>query len=479
MDAVLNWSTQGVVLGLIAAAGLRVVPGARTRTRHSFLWTAYLSLLSLPVAAPILTLTRNAAGLDAGPEIATPLLTVPAAGWTSTAVIVGLWSVWFAAHALLLVRDVAAVHHAKRQGQACPRDLLARLPHWSRVSETGRRTSVVLSNRVRAAGVLGCGAPVVVVAPHLIEELSATDLDRVLVHEWAHVQRRDDLAHMGQRLVRALVGWHPAAWWIERQLEFEREIACDEIAVGVTGSAKRYAQCLVTIAALKHRPARTLPVLAAVSRSRLRRRVERIVAVPSTAVMPPWRALAFISIPAVVACALALSTVQVVSTPATFAVATIGTPASARAAGITTPPPQASSLAPTASVSGSVQARKRRASAPARLTAPETGAPEDVVAVHRSEEQPPTPIAKLPVQWMDRAAGTTLSARVASPASELAELASVATRLPSPSDPAGNASAGWARAADVGVSIGRVSQTAGVATAGFFTRFGKKVAASF
>jgi hypothetical protein len=34
-------------------------------------------------------------------------------------------------------------------------------------------------------------------------------------------------------------------------------------------------------------------------------------------------------------------------------------------------------------------------------------------------------------------------------------------------------------AADGGVAIGRRSQNAGVATAGFFSRFGKKVADSF
>ena len=37
----------------------------------------------------------------------------------------------------------------------------------------------------------------------------------------------------------------------------------------------------------------------------------------------------------------------------------------------------------------------------------------------------------------------------------------------------------WATAADAGVAIGRGSQKAGVATASFFTRLGKKIAGSF
>jgi hypothetical protein len=37
----------------------------------------------------------------------------------------------------------------------------------------------------------------------------------------------------------------------------------------------------------------------------------------------------------------------------------------------------------------------------------------------------------------------------------------------------------WGAAADAGVAIGRGSQKAAVATAGFFSRFGKKIASSF
>ena len=86
---------------------------------------------------------------------------------------------------------------------------------------------------------LGFGSPIIALAPRLLTELSAPDLDRVLVHEWAHVQRRDDLAQLVQHIVRAIAGWHPAVWWLERRLDFEREAACDEVAVDVTGSRKR------------------------------------------------------------------------------------------------------------------------------------------------------------------------------------------------------------------------------------------------
>src|SRR4029434_10138006 len=113
------------------------------------------------------------------------------------------------------------------------------------------------------------GRPQIAIAPALVGQLNTLDLDRVLVHEWAHVQRRDDIGQLVPRLFWIVVGWHPAAWWFERQLEFEREAACDELAVSVTGSAKGYAGCLALLAALPHASAAPVPALAVASPSKL------------------------------------------------------------------------------------------------------------------------------------------------------------------------------------------------------------------
>ena len=98
---------------------------------------------------------------------------------------------------------------------------------------------------------MGCGSPVIAIAPALVQHLTADELDRVVIHEWAHVQRRDDLANVAQLVARVLAGWHPAVWWLDRRLQAERETACDEMAVALTGSSKVYAACLVKLAGLR------------------------------------------------------------------------------------------------------------------------------------------------------------------------------------------------------------------------------------
>ncbi len=477
MDVVLNWLAQGVILALAVAGALQVIPRSRTQARYGLLWAAYLSVLVLPAVAPIVELARDVAQVDVGSAVADPLVTVPAVWWASATVAAGLWIAWFGMHVVALGRDVAAAHDAKHRGDPFPRELLARLPHWSRVSLTGRSASVVVSDRVRAAGVLGCGTPVIAIAPRLVEKLSAADLDRVLVHEWAHVQRRDDLGHVVQRLVRAMVGWHPAAWWLARQLEFEREMACDEIAVRVTGSAKRYAECLVTIAALKRQPARPVLIVAAVSRSRLHQRVERILAVRCAALVRPWRALTTGGALGLVACALALGHVHVVTSSLAPAVGMTAEPVSAQVVGPSQSTP--ASLAATTSVWSSVRAKNRPSRTRAQPGARGTGPLHDAGKTYRSEESPMMPVASVPLPSMGEPLSATLFEPVTSRSSEPAEHAMVAAPSPAVKDSVRDVSAGWTRAADAGVTIGRASQAAGVATAGFFRRFGKKVADSF
>jgi beta-lactamase regulating signal transducer with metallopeptidase domain len=482
VDVALNWLAQGAILTLAVAAGLRVIPRSRTRARYAFVWAAYLLLLVLPLAAPSLALLRTGATIDLAPAVPDPLVTVHAAWWTSATAALAVWIVWIGSHAVTLGRGLATAHDAKRRADACPGDLLARLPHWSRVSATGRPTRVVLSPCVPAAGVLGCGAPVIAIAPRLVERLSAADLDRVLVHEWAHVQRRDDLTHVIGQMARAIIGWHPAAWWLQRQLDFEREVACDEIAVRVTGSAKPYAACLLTIAALRQPSNQSVPVLTAVSRVRLRQRVERILAARCTAAVRPLYALEIGSGLGLLACALTVGHLQVVTSAVASAVAIAVAPTSARARDIVIPstPVSLKRITPSSS-SGSAGSRRSRVRVRPDERVPRVA--EDVGKTQLSEDVSMTRIPSVPVPAPGEASKAIPFEPVASLVLEPREHAIVpAPRLPL-KNPSGDVSAGWtgaaARAADVGVTIGRASQTAGVATAGFFRRFSKKIASSF
>lgn len=93
---------------------------------------------------------------------------------------------------------------------------------------------------------VGALKPIIVLPPNLASHLSASEFDSVVAHELAHIRRWDYLTNLLQRFTQALLFFHPAVWFIGRQLMIERELACDDWAVKMC-EPRRYASCLTRL----------------------------------------------------------------------------------------------------------------------------------------------------------------------------------------------------------------------------------------
>lgn len=78
-----------------------------------------------------------------------------------------------------------------------------------------------------------------------LEEL---DLTCALSHEFAHIRRHDFLLNLLYELAYVLVCFHPCAALIMARIAQTRELACDEMAAGVSLSPGDYARSLLQIA---------------------------------------------------------------------------------------------------------------------------------------------------------------------------------------------------------------------------------------
>jgi beta-lactamase regulating signal transducer with metallopeptidase domain len=77
----------------------------------------------------------------------------------------------------------------------------------------------------------------------------------VLLHELAHIARRDVPLQMVARIACAVYWFHPLAWWALRQMRVEREHACDDHVLVAGQMASDYAAELLEIArAHSHSP---------------------------------------------------------------------------------------------------------------------------------------------------------------------------------------------------------------------------------
>jgi beta-lactamase regulating signal transducer with metallopeptidase domain len=116
--------------------------------------------------------------------------------------------------------------------------------------------------------------PVVLLPAALLGRLSAPELSAVLAHEREHIERHDNLKANIHRLVEALFWFHPAVWWIGRQMLEERERACDERVLENGHGATDYAAGILAVC--RHCRAGTF-VSAAATSGDLTRRVRYIL----------------------------------------------------------------------------------------------------------------------------------------------------------------------------------------------------------
>jgi beta-lactamase regulating signal transducer with metallopeptidase domain len=124
-----------------------------------------------------------------------------------------------------------------------------------------------------APATMGWRRPLVLIPRYALSVLPPPQLEALLVHELAHVRRRDYLINLIQCPLESALAFHPAAWWISARVREERENCCDEIAAAVVGSPKLYAAALHAMEQLR---ATALPLAQNATGASLERRILRL-----------------------------------------------------------------------------------------------------------------------------------------------------------------------------------------------------------
>ncbi len=95
--------------------------------------------------------------------------------------------------------------------------------------------------------VIGLIKPVILLPVSAFTGLTPKQLESIIVHELAHILRRDYIINLLQSVVEILFFYHPAVWWINNVIRTERENCCDDIAIAQTGDSTNYARALANI----------------------------------------------------------------------------------------------------------------------------------------------------------------------------------------------------------------------------------------
>lgn len=240
---IVNCLVEGTAVAALGAFLFRVLRRYGAGVRFTVLFSALVGVAVLPlfsgVWAPV-----------------APGITGPVVPGGAAVVLPGAWAVYlFAAWALIaliaLFRVGLGLVHLWRLRSSCRlvevEKLSPVLQDAIRECAGGRRVELCASSRVQSPAAVGLFKPAVIIPAWLLEELSPAELNHVLLHEFAHLRRRDDWTNLVQKIIKAVCFFHPAVWWIERRVSLEREMACDDAVLARTEDPRSYAECLMLL----------------------------------------------------------------------------------------------------------------------------------------------------------------------------------------------------------------------------------------
>lgn len=241
-------------------------------------YSILLALMSVTIVVPILaaakllndlpaveTLNTNSAPLSGSFEIFAPEPVVESESITSlpessgadgrsefqaTQLIVWLplvWSVGVFATSVFIGLGFWGTRRLVRNAAALPDSLLVHVQCLNSEFRAFKKVTVRISDRVISPVLVG------VIKPIILLPVAATGWDEqtfrfVLLHEFAHVRRFDNLVNFGQRLIEILLFFQPAVWLVSHWVRCEREVCCDRFVVRQTNRPKAYAQTLLQLA---------------------------------------------------------------------------------------------------------------------------------------------------------------------------------------------------------------------------------------
>lgn len=243
--ALIHFLWQGALLGLVTAFALTWLRGARPQSRYALACGSLLLCVAFPAVAICHGLFATT--LPVTPQAA---IRIMPASWQSTLQgrlpwIVGVWALGSGLLAVRMALGLAWIGRIRRTSEAAvERRWQAQLERLAARLGLRRPVTLRLVADLESPVAAGFWRPVVLVPASLLSRMPADLLEALLAHELAHLKRWDYLVNLVQSAIETLLFYHPAVWWISKQIRIEREQIADDLAAAALGEPRRLAIAL-------------------------------------------------------------------------------------------------------------------------------------------------------------------------------------------------------------------------------------------
>ena len=247
---------QGALAALILLAVALIVPSPRAR--YAWACAALSGVLAGFALTFCLLWSQGSGAVTTIPHAIPPAPLVgnqsppgPPARFPIADVLPWLAPFWFAGVLVFHLRGVAgwmAAARLRRRGVCrAPGPWPQRLQHLAARLRVSRPVALLETCLADVPLVVGYLRPAILMPVGMLAGMPAAQVEAILLHELAHVRRRDYLANLLQTVAEGFLFYHPAIWWISRVIRAEREKCCDDLVVAASGDACEYAAALAAL----------------------------------------------------------------------------------------------------------------------------------------------------------------------------------------------------------------------------------------
>jgi hypothetical protein len=248
MSNLFHYSLQLAAITISAALLARIFPLGSAKARLLF-WQGVLAFcVLLPGLQPWQQLGGEVAVMSSIGVVEGPA-TPQASSWFWFGWLLGPWPLYFIGAGCLLRLLWLAVGLTRLAVYRSRADVFDGDTEVvdSVMGQLGASADIRLSGDVSGPVTFGLFRPVILLPVRFVE-LSRQAQEAIVCHELLHVCRRDWAFTVAEELVRAVLWFHPAVWYLTGQIQLAREQTVDQQVVNLTAERERYVEALLAMA---------------------------------------------------------------------------------------------------------------------------------------------------------------------------------------------------------------------------------------
>ena len=162
-------------------------------------------------------------------------------------VIVTIWFIIFCIKSFGITSNLSQIYRIRNyRNQPASDYWKKKLAQLAKKINLNKSLILLESQLVKVPSVTGFFKPIILLPIGLLSQLPQDQIEAILLHELAHIKRKDYFVNIIQSFAETLFFFNPGLLWVSSLIKEERENCCDDIAISATQSKTNFVNALVS-----------------------------------------------------------------------------------------------------------------------------------------------------------------------------------------------------------------------------------------